>query len=233
MLLLDAGDSLLLDRDPAKRTLGASSIEAMNLLGYDAMALGMLDISALELTTLAQRMNEASFPLLSANAKRISNGQLLAQPYTIIEMADHRIGILGITEAGSTNDVIAEEPLAAVRAWLPQVRQEADIVILLSHAGLDLDQVIAQQVPGIDIIVSGRTRTTAEPLIEGRSGTVIIHAESARPGYAGEKIGVAHLTFNENGDLAQHQWERIALDDSIWEDEKTTEWVEQALMPSQ
>ncbi len=49
MLVLDAGDSLLNNQQPAKGTRGKTSIEAMNKMGYDAMALGMLDLSLLSL----------------------------------------------------------------------------------------------------------------------------------------------------------------------------------------
>ena len=66
-LVLDAGDSLVGDQDPALKTQGKSSVEAMNRLGYDAMALGPADL-ALGLETLRARMAEAKFPMLSANA---------------------------------------------------------------------------------------------------------------------------------------------------------------------
>ena len=44
-LVLDAGDSLVGDQDPALKTQGKSSVEAMNRLGYDAMALGPGDLA--------------------------------------------------------------------------------------------------------------------------------------------------------------------------------------------
>ena len=45
-LLLDAGDSLVGDREPAMRSKGATSIDLMNRLGYDAMVLGPADLSS-------------------------------------------------------------------------------------------------------------------------------------------------------------------------------------------
>ena len=45
--MLDAGDSLINDRYPAKSSQGASSIASMNFMGYDAMTLGSLDLTLL------------------------------------------------------------------------------------------------------------------------------------------------------------------------------------------
>ena len=46
VLVLDAGNSLLNDRDPARKTKGQTSVEAMNRMGYNAVALGMLDLTS-------------------------------------------------------------------------------------------------------------------------------------------------------------------------------------------
>ena len=180
ILVLDAGASLLNDRDPAKTTLGKSSIETMNLMGYDAMALGLLDISPLGLSELRQRMAEAKFPMLSANAYISGTTELVTKPYIVIEMEDHRVGILGLTEAGSTDEVMATDPIQAAREQIPELRRQADIIIVLSHAGPETDQQIADQVPGIAVIVSGRNQQVKEAVVCPRAPSCYTQTPPAR-----------------------------------------------------
>ena len=230
ILVLDAGASLLNDRDPAKKTLGKSSIEIMNLMGYDAMALGLLDISPLGLSALRQRMAEAEFPMLSANAYISGTKELVTKPYIVIEMADHHVGILGLTEAGSTDEVMAIDPIQAAREQIPELRRQADIIIVLSHAGPETDQQIADQVPGIAVIVSGRNQQGAEA-VGLPSGAILLHADSASPGHAGENVGVAHLSFDKAGHLLKQDWRRVVLDGNWSDDPQIVEWMRRTPTP--
>ena len=226
ILVLDAGNSLLKDRDPAKSTRGRSSIEAMNMMGYDAMTLGLLDLSSLKLDELRQRIGEAKFAVLSANAYVTGTEALLAEPYVVIAMAEHRVGILGLTGAGLTSEVVATDPLEAAKKWIPKLQSQADMVIVLSHAGLNIDEEIAAQVPGIDVIVSGRNRMISEPLVSEGTGTILLHADRATAGAAGERVGVAHLSFDKSGQLAGYNWRNIYLDSTYADDVEMNTWLE-------
>lgn len=47
---------------------------------------------------------------------------------------------------------------ARIQEMVEEVKQEgADVVVLLSHNGFDVDRKVAQQVSGIDVILSGHT----------------------------------------------------------------------------
>ena len=232
VLVLDAGDALLNDKVLAKTTRGKSSIEVMNLMGYDAMTLGMRDLSLLSTDELQQRISEAEFPVLSANAFLTNSTQLLTEPYVVLEMADHHVGILGLTESGSTDAVLVSDPAEAVAKWLPEVRGKADIVILLSHAGLDTDRLIAQQSMGIDLVVSGGNITTPEAIIVEGAGTLIVHAEVSSAGHAGRVAGIAQLTFDKTGHLTQHDWRKQSLSGDLKDDPIVTEWLQSVSLPS-
>ena len=220
-----------MDRHPAKITRGETSIEAMNLMGYDAMALGSLDVSALTRDELRQRISEADFAVLSANAYIADTQELLADPYIVIEMADHRVGILGLTDAVSVEDVSVTDPLQAAQSWLPELQGKADIIIVLSHAGLEVDQVIAERIPGIDVIVSGRSMTSDVPIIVQRTGTVLLHADTPQIGGAGERVGVAHLSFDKDGHLLRHDWTKIILTSDYAEDSEMNSWMRRIKTP--
>ena len=139
VLVLDAGDSLTGDQDPALKTQGQTSVEAMNRMGYDAMVLGPADLG-LGVAALRQRSAEAKFAMVSANAVLTGTMQLLAKPYLLRELAGHRVAIVGLSGGGGTAEIGVLDPLATARKIVPEVRQQADVVILLSHAGPAVDQ---------------------------------------------------------------------------------------------
>ena len=82
---MDAGNALLNDMEPAVSSRGASSIEAMNRLGYQAMSLGERDLT-LAVSALRQRVGEAKFPILSANVLAKDSGQRVCDAYTVLDV---------------------------------------------------------------------------------------------------------------------------------------------------
>jgi 2',3'-cyclic-nucleotide 2'-phosphodiesterase (5'-nucleotidase family) len=231
MLVLDAGAALLNDRDPARQTRGKISIELMNLLGYDAMALGLLDVAPLHLDELRQRIGEAKFPVLSANTYVTATNELLTKPYVVLQVADHHVGILGLTDIGSTDEVVIKDPVAAARERVPELQRQADIIIVLSHAGLEADRQIAEQVPGIAVIVGAHGQRLEEPFVAQATGTVIYSADASTFGHAGENMGMAHLAFDKTGQMQKQEWQRLTLNADITDDPQVLEWLARTPTP--
>ncbi len=223
-LLLDAGDSLTGDADPARKTQGQTSVAAMNMLGYDAMALGPQDLS-LGLSLLQQRMGEAKFATLSANAVISATGELLAKPYVIREFGGRKVAVVGLSGGNGTADISVRDPFKTAQTVVAQVAGQADIVILLSHAGETVDQKIADAVPGIALIVSGGPFALAMPWHSEKTGTFIVHADEATAGHAGRRIGIATLALDSSGKMSLPNWQRIELGPEIAEDPAMAEWV--------
>ena len=198
----------------------------MNVMGYDAMALGSLDISLLTANELRQRIGEADFAVLSANAYISGTEELLADPYNLMEMGGHRVGILGLTDAAVSEDVLVSDPVQAAEKWLPRLGSSADIIIVLSQAGLEVEQEIAKRFPSIDIIVSGHNTPADDPMVAEGTGALMIRAEVPRPGNAGQVVGVAGLSFDETGRLLTHDWIRIVLDSRYVEDPAIKSWLQ-------
>jgi len=226
-LLLDAGNSLVGDADPARKTQGQTSVEAMNLLGYDAMALGPQDL-ALGLGVLRQRMAEAEFAVLSANALVSATGELLATPYLLREFEGYTVAIIGLSGGAGTDEIAVRDPLATARAVVARLSSQADVILLLSHTGPALDQQIAETVPGIDLVISGGEYGYSSPL-SAATGTLLVHADEALPGHAGRRIGIAHLTYDAAGQLTAQEWQRLDLRPEIGEDPLIAWWVEQVV----
>jgi 5'-nucleotidase/UDP-sugar diphosphatase len=209
VLLLDAGGTLF-GQNLAALSKGQVVVEAMNAMAYDALTVGELDLQ-LGLDILQQRAKEARFPLLSCNLVGAQDGKPILSPYTVVERNGIRIGILGVSEAemGALQQLakVAKvlDPLKSVHQYLPEVQAQSDIVIVLSHLGLQMDTVLAQLEPAIQVIVGGKSlRLLSAP--EMVEGTVIVQA-----GFDGEWLGRLDVTFDGQHGLLEPRVEIITL----------------------
>lgn len=214
-LLLDAGDSLFGDRFLGQQTQGKGVVEAMNLLGYDAMALGGGDLR-LGLDILRQRMAEARFPFLSANVVLSGTETLFAEPYVIKEFGAHKIALIGLTEPGAAQvvqgAVTVFDPIETARRYVAEVRSKASVVIVLSHIGVEENMKLAEEVEGIDLIVSGAGQVLPGQAVQNETtGTLIVQAEVPSPGHAGRMAGVARLQIDSQGKVTGYQWTAVSL----------------------
>ena len=227
MLLLDAGDALLGDRGPAVQSQGKTSVQALNLLKYDAVVIGEGDLR-LGLESLRQRIEEAAVPLLSANIWLKGSGERLATPYVICQVQAHRIGVIGLT--GSNWDprdptFALRDPVESVQGILPEVAAQSDVVIILSHATLDAERQIADHIPGVHLIVSGGAERLDSPEV-GSAGALIVHADRSTAGHAGLRLGIARLSFDAQNRLLDYTWEALSLGPEVGDDPEVAAWLD-------
>ena len=71
-----------------------------------------------------------------------------------------------------------------------QLKDKADVFILLTHQGLDLDQDIAMAIDSLDIIIGGHSQSVINDP-EETNGSLIVQA-----GKDGYYVGIVQLTFN-------------------------------------
>jgi 2',3'-cyclic-nucleotide 2'-phosphodiesterase (5'-nucleotidase family) len=219
VLLLDAGNALWSTQQPAEETKGKVVIEAMNLMRYDAMALGDLDLQ-LGVEALSQRIAEASFPVLSANLALAGSGKLLAKPYALLNVGGRKVGVIGLAWDKAQvppeleNQVKLLGADEALQKYVPELTGKADIVVVLSNMGYEEDQRLSSLVSGIDLIVGGRT---AMPLDQAwkneQTGTLIVQA-----GSQGEWLGRRSLHFDTGGAVTEYKDELIYLTDEFVDD---------------
>jgi 2',3'-cyclic-nucleotide 2'-phosphodiesterase (5'-nucleotidase family) len=130
----------------------------------------------------------------------------ITEPYRVHEVGGRRVAILGlltretvrIVSARRNGGVAVADPVETARALVPRLREEADVVLVLSHLGVDEDRRLASRVPGIDVIVGGHSHTLLpEPIVvlnartpNGLHGTAVVQA-----GSLGEWVGRTTLRF--------------------------------------
>jgi 2',3'-cyclic-nucleotide 2'-phosphodiesterase (5'-nucleotidase family) len=189
-LLVAAGDMIQGD-NWANLFEGASVVELMNAMEFDAMVVGNHEFDFGQ-AVLQKRLSEFRFPVLGANVRGLPG----LKPYVIREVGGLKVGIMGVVtpDTGVTThpkNVVGlsfSTPEAVVRDYLPQLRREADLVVVLSHLGYGEDRKLAQQVPGIDVIVGGHSHTRLDKP-EKVNGTYIVQAYEH-----GKVLGVLDLT---------------------------------------
>jgi 2',3'-cyclic-nucleotide 2'-phosphodiesterase (5'-nucleotidase family) len=200
-LLLAAGD--MFQGSPVSNLFhGMPVIEIMNLLKFDAMALGNHEFDW-GIGTLTHLRKRARFPFLAANivdrrGKRL-NG---IKPYVTLQREDVKIAVIGvttpetiyITKPDNVKGMTFLSPETVLPSLIKEVkRQGASVIVLLSHLGLDADKRVAGAVPGIDVIVGGHSHTEIPKPLRLRTGTVITQA-----GAYGAYLGVLELIVDKS-----------------------------------
>ncbi len=176
-LLLAAGD-MIQGNVWANLFRGKSTIDVMNAMKFDAMVVGNHEFD-FGPKVLKERMAQARFPMLGANVK----GFPALKPYIMKNLQGVRIAIIGVvtpetpvvTHPRNVAGLTFSTPESAVRKYLQELKGRADIIVVLSHCGLQADKELAARVPGIDVIVGGHSHTKLlQPEQVGR--TIIVQA---------------------------------------------------------
>ncbi len=203
-LLLDGGDMLTgtpLTDEVVDGAGGGAMIELMEAVGYEAMALGNHEFDQ-GYDNLQAIVDAADFPIVSANIRAPDGspafrGQL---PSIVLERGGISVGIIGATTEGlgslvstSMHDELVIQPVAeAVAAEIEALDPETDLIVVLSHIGVDSDRELARAVDGIDLIVGGHSHTAMEP--EQVGDTWIVQAGSYT-----RSLGVLELVVADDG----------------------------------
>ncbi|MBN1136765.1 MAG: bifunctional metallophosphatase/5'-nucleotidase [Anaerolineae bacterium] len=192
----------------------------MSLMGYDAMALGPRELS-LGVDLLRQRMGEASFPILSANAVLAGSQDLVAEPYTILDVSGYKIGVIGLTraEAAAPSGFQVLDPQQAAERYVPEVHEKADTVILLTNLEYNAALALARVVPGIDLLVGALpSQFPTQSVRAPDTGTLVVVADLATTGHSGRRVGVLLVTLGSDGSVTGEFWSARWIDKGIPDD---------------
>ncbi|MDF1576621.1 MAG: 5'-nucleotidase C-terminal domain-containing protein [Bacteroidales bacterium] len=195
------------------------SSQVMNFMAYDAASVGNHDIEAGP--QVYNRIRKTfRFPWLAANAVDTASGQPYFEPYTILKAGRKKIAVLGLITPGIPGwlpknlwpGLEFRDMLETAMEWVPRIieQEEPDLLVGLFHSGTDASyggnpdpylnenavMLVAQQVPGFDIIFAGHDhRVSCETLVNKDGDTVLV----IDPGSHGRFAGEATVTFGAEG----------------------------------
>jgi len=205
-------------------TKGEVIIAGMNLMGYDAMALGPGDLS-LGVDLVRQRMAEAEFPMLSANVVLNGSQELFAKPYRIVEIDGHGVGVIGLTRvpANALDDFEVLDPEEALERYVPEVAEQADVVIVLTNMTYPTGLALAAVVPEIDLLIAGRAESIPnKPVQVPSTGTLAVTTEPPATRHTGRQVGTLTATVGSDGSLSLQSWQATPLGPKIPDDVQMT-----------
>ncbi|MCD8210501.1 MAG: metallophosphatase [Prevotella sp.] len=201
LLLLDSGD---FSQGSPYYTMYQGDVEIglMNLMGYDAAALGNHEFD-FGLENMARIFKQANFPILCANYD-FSGTPLegVVKPYTIIKKNGLKIGIFGLSPeldglvfAKNCEGVTFLDPIKVARqmAEVLKGKEKCDLVICLSHLGWDIlgfdDTEVMASTKDIDLFLGGHTHSYFDSLkwVKNLDGKEIPNDQNGKSGiYVGK-----------------------------------------------
>jgi 5'-nucleotidase/UDP-sugar diphosphatase len=200
-------------------TKGEAIIDAMNYLGLDAACVGNHEFDH-GWQNAREQFKKAKFPILNGNIFEKGTDKLhWNNPYIIKKVNGMRIGVIGMHGKFAFYDTTSDEMIQGVdardeevyiRRYITELKDKADIIVLLIHEGipgrqsttgakdvarnLQRDIELAKNVPGIDIIVTGHAHQgTPQPLVS--NGTIIVSTDA----YTIE-LGKLEITYDKKAD---------------------------------
>jgi len=187
-LLLDGGDTWQ-GSGVSLWTKGADMIEACKALGVDVMT------GHWEFTYGAERVKQAvekelsgKIEFVAQNVKTQDFGDPVFKPYTLRTLGGVPVAIVGqafpYTPIANPRYMVAEWTFGIQEEELQKVVNEArakgaQVVVLLSHNGMDVDLKLASRVRGIDAILGGHTHDgVPQPTVVKNAGGRTLVANS-------------------------------------------------------
>ncbi len=218
-LLIDAGDLSMGTLFHTIFKTEAAEIRLMGEMGYDVVTFGNhdFDFHADGLAAMLDKAKskKARLPEIVASNVLFKSGpgaealkrsfrDLPVREYTVLEKGGIRIGLFGLMGKDASGDMASAREIAFAdqvetarkMVDLLKNREKADLIVCLSHSGTSKikkhseDEILAREVPGIDVIISGHTHTTLpSPILVGK--TVLVSS-----GCYGAYLGVLKLSYS-------------------------------------
>lgn len=222
----------------------------MNALGYDAMAVGNHEYN-FGLRVLEKARREARFPWLSANTYRQGTDETYHKPYIVKDVNGVRVGILGLTTPGvptwenkeNYRGLEFRDPVGEAKKWtvLLRERERVDLVIVAMHMGVGRDlrtgdpnpgqvrsenaaATIAEQVPGIDVILMGHTHREVPSLYV--NGVLLVQADKWARRVARVDVYLEQDETTKRWRTSAKQARTILVDASVKADPETVRLVD-------
>lgn len=237
VLVLDAGDFTMGSLFHMLNREEAFELRLLKVMGYDAVTFGNHEFDlkpaglaatlrtakakgGLPQIVFAGSVFEPSHPELATLRGAFADAGV--KDYIVLERNGLKIGIFGMLGENAAEDSPFAKPLkfrppvdvARDMVGILRQKEKADIVICLSHGGLQEnpakseDVLLARSVQGIDVIISGHSHTRLDrPLVEGK--TLIVQAWCY-----GRQVGVLDIAC-ENGGVKLQNYATVPIESSI------------------
>ncbi len=236
VLLLDSGDFMVGTLYHLLTTTLSPELTLMNTLEFDATTLGnhefewgpralanIIDIAGKNgggstVPIIASNIRFNAFDSSDNDLKRLYDAGFI-RPYLVKNLSNGlKVGIIGLLGTKAAQEALGAAPVEfehseeVIQHIVNVVRSKGvDLLILLSHSGLDEDKNLARLIKGIDIIIAGHCHTALfQPVHIGN--TLIVEAGSYT-----KYLGKLEVSVDE-GKISMRGYQLIPIDDTISKD---------------
>lgn len=195
VIVVDLGDNMDRMQKETEGTYGKVNVEILNKLGVNVATIGNNEGLTFTKDNLNNIFQEIDYKILVCNLKDsdTNNPPEWALEYWIQELEGLTIGWIGATAPYETFYQLqgwrVENPVVKIKKIVEDINNRVDVIILLSHLGIGLDEVVAEKVPELDIILGAHTHRIFENGIKKENQPLICQV-----GIYGDYIG--HLKFD-------------------------------------
>lgn len=192
LLLVDAGGLLVqnpaaLGERPGEIAARAELVAKIYAaMGYAALNVGTHELAA-GMADLRRFAKTAKLPLLSANLVDAKTHKPVFEAALVKQVGPLRVALIGLVTGSPTDrarlvddqGLLVQDPIAAARLLVPELRKQgAELVVVLSQLRRAEIEALANQVPGIDLVLGSLDMDlTSQPLTVGKE-TLFIDAFS-------------------------------------------------------
>jgi len=236
--LVDAG-GFSRGSDPNSLLLNEYLAKGMTWLNYSAINLGYREwgtkatfLKKIELT------HQATF--LCANVYLKDSGKSVFAPYVIKEFRSEardrslpfkklKVAVIGLTDnlmsqlfVNKPGEPVLEyrDPVEVAKELMPQIREKADLVVLLYYGKFQKMQSVLAEVPGFDVAVLGGETYMLQQQSKSDLKTIMVSSQSM-----GKYVGVLHLKLDKKKNIVSSSIKQVPLDENIKDDPKFQQLV--------
>ena len=156
--------------------------------------------------------------------------------YVVLEKGDVKIAVTGLFGKDCLACVVApplvfEDPVEAMKETVAEIKanEDVDMIVCVSHSGTwedeakSEDEILAKEVPELDLIISGHTHTKLDEAIQ-HGNTYIVSV-----GEYGKYLGDLSMSQKEDGRWTLDSYELITVGEDIEEDAATKEKIDELM----
>ncbi|WP_168188619.1 bifunctional metallophosphatase/5'-nucleotidase [Thermoflavimicrobium daqui] len=202
-LLVDIGDHMDRSCMETEGTDGKVNGAILEETGYDIVTLGNNELLTFSKEELRLAYKDHSYCIISSNIFEQEEGKQPSwlKPWKIFSLDGIRVGFIAATvyyeKVYELLGWDVQDPMIRLKQVVQEIKPSVDIVVLLSHLGINRDREIAQMISGIDLIIGSHTHHLLEQA-EQIGSTWIVAA-----GKYGEYIGKVLIEWDEDQKVVQ------------------------------
>lgn len=211
VMTVDLGDAVDRAHPLSEATRGRANVALLNQVGYDAVTIGNNEGLGLTHAELNRLYLAANFDVVLDNLTDTQTGEQphWARPEKIITTpAGTRVLFLAFTAPFTLTYPLNGWTPTAVKDRLPALLAhyagQYDVLVIMSHLGINVDRWLAKHFPTIDVIIGSHTHHL---LVNGeRAGNVLV----AAAGKYGEHVGRIELTVDADHRVIASEAQTVA-----------------------